>query len=123
MKIRAEKKIIKKLNCAYIEDFSFALFISFVCDYRKMAFFKRNAGGSKRKLGQKRKATGNAPKNAKRATKDDEILSSDDEEGGLVEGKHSLKNLSDHEEEIFEDAQTKSARESKRVLEQLEVLF
>lgn len=85
------------------------------------SFFKRKPGGQKRKLGQKRKQDSNAPKRSKKAKDDDEILSSEDEENGeLTEGKHKPKDLSD-EEEIFEDPKAKSERETKRILQQLEV--
>jgi hypothetical protein len=82
-----------------------------------MAFFKRNVGGQKRK----RKSGTSEAKRPKKPINDDEISSSEDDEGQIVEGKHNLKNLSD-EEEVYEDVKAKSARESKRVLSQLEVL-
>lgn len=54
-----------------------------------MAFFKRNVGGQKRKLGQKRKSV--ETKRPKKPNNDDEISSSEDDEDSVVEGKRSLK--------------------------------
>jgi hypothetical protein len=80
-----------------------------------MGFFKRNVVRHKRK----QKAENQHAKRAKKSANDEEILSSENEEDRLNEAPH--KNLSEEEEEIYEDVQAKTERESKRVLEQLKV--
>lgn len=80
-----------------------------------MSFVKRNAGG------RKRKATESASNNAKRPTKDDEIVLLDDEESDLVENKHSSKNLNSNKRRIPEDVQANSTRQPKRAMLKLEV--
>lgn len=80
-----------------------------------MGFFKRNVTRHKRKLKSENQKT----KRVKKSTNDDEILSSEGEVDHLDEapGKH----LDEDNEEIYEDVQAKTDRESKRVLEQLKV--
>lgn len=83
-----------------------------------MGFFKKAVQNRKRKLGQKRKSDGQSSKRVKRD--DEEILSSEEDEG-LNDIRH--KNLNEDDEEIYEDIQAKTVRESRRVLDQLVGVF